>query len=152
MKFCRLLCHIHQNAVYNFFWILVSALPSILKKNYLSLSHERWLNNGCIVKKKNYNNCIIELILCNSWVCKNTGFASIHYHIIRYVHFRDLTESESWKLFQLKAPTESESGIQLGKGLKVAMFWLRVFGDLGMTKDNMGSIGLTHRYFWQIIN
>ena len=36
--------------------------------------------------------------------------------------------------------SESEGGIQLGKGLKVAMFWLRVFGDLGMTKNNKGSI------------
>ena len=29
--------------------------------------------------------------------------------------------------------SESESGIYLGKGLKVPMFWLQVFGDLGMT-------------------
>ena len=100
----------------------------------------------------------IIIIVLSSQYCVIVESAKIHvlllfnYHIIRYVHFRDLTESESWKLFQLKAPTESESGIQLGKGLKVAMFWLRVFGDLGMTKDNMGSIGLTHRYFWQIIN
>ena len=35
--------------------------------------------------------------------------------------------------------SESESG-KLGKGLKVAMFWLQVFGDLGMTKNNKGSI------------
>ena len=35
---------------------------------------------------------------------------------------------------------KSESGIYLGKGLRVAMFWLRVLRDLGMTKNNKGSI------------
>ena len=27
-----------------------------------------------------------------------------------------------------------------GRGLKVGIFWLQVFGDLGMTKNNKGSI------------
>ena len=36
---------------------------------------------------------------------------------------------------------KSESGIWLEKGLKVAIFWLlQVFGDMGMTKNNKGSI------------
>ena len=33
------------------------------------------VNNGCVVRNKKYNNCIIESILCNSWGCKNTRFA-----------------------------------------------------------------------------
>ena len=36
--------------------------------------------------------------------------------------------------------SENKSGITCGKGLKVAMFWLQVFGDLGMAKNNKGSI------------
>ena len=40
--------------------------------------------------------------------------------------------------------SKSERGIWLGKDLKVAMFWLQAFGDLGMNKNNKGSIFFKH--------
>ena len=41
MKFCRLLRHIHTNAVYKFCWILTGALLAILKKQlFVSFTQE----------------------------------------------------------------------------------------------------------------
>ena len=33
------------------------------------------VNNDCIVRKRNYNDCIIKSILHNSWCCENMRFA-----------------------------------------------------------------------------
>ena len=48
-----------------------------------------------LTEKKNYNNCIIESILRNSWGCKNTRFAPTAFDL--WLHLIDLINNKAHK-------------------------------------------------------